>query len=233
MTGSDRNSIAFWFPKLEEAGLPVPKTIIVETDVELSYLLDGQTPSGFDTFLASLEVACDAMGYPCFLRTGHGSGKHQWDETCHVPSADTLGHRVGALVEWSALSGIMGLPTNVWAVREMIPTTPLFRLLAYRNFPLVREFRLFVRDGKVDHVQPYWPYDAVLAGVPDRTGWEQLLERASRLTTSEESRLKTLAVRACSAVGGGYWSVDLLQAADGSWRLTDMALGDESFRYGG
>jgi hypothetical protein len=125
----------------------------------------------------------------------------------------------------------MGLPTDTWAIRELIPTTTLFKCNGYAGFPVTREFRFFVRDHDVEHFQPYWPVDAIEEGRPNRDDWRDLLERASRLSRTTGLGLGRLAREAVEAVGGGYWSVDLLEDRYGSWWLTDMAEGDRSFRY--
>lgn len=226
----DRNSLAFWFPRIDAAELPVPETRIVRSP-DLVGLLDGTTPEGYARFVVDLTEAAQEIGYPCFLRTGHGSGKHSWDRTCYVRHYNDLVPHVAALVEWSALVDLMGLPTNVWAVRKLIPTAPLFYCNGYGGFPVVREFRFFVRDGEVEHWQPYWPADAVLQGRPSVPDWRTRLARGSELIVSEREHLEAIAVQAAGAVGGGYWSVDLLEDVSGAWWLTDMAEGDRSFRW--
>jgi hypothetical protein len=233
----DRNDLAFWFPPIRDAGLPVPRTEIVSTDVELDHLLDGVEPRGFDEFLHSLQTAVQAIGGgdPVFLRTGHGSGKHSWARTCFLEDPEALAEHVGALVEWSAMAGIFGLPTSTWAVRELIPTAPICRCEAYGGMPVVREFRYFVRvlpslRTSIEHAQPYWPPAAVEEGHPDVEDWRERLAGISRIGLDWRA-LADLAHEAARAVGGGFWSVDFLQGADGKWRLTDMADGDDSFRY--
>lgn len=229
---TDFNDMAFWFPPLEPAGLPVPRTELVQTDVALYDLLDGKDPSGWALFLDALTGAAERVGAPFFLRTGHTSGKHDWVRTCYVSEAhrDVLAYHVAALVEQSAM-GIPGLPTDTWAVRELIPTIPICHCDAYGGMPVVREFRLFVRDGRVEHDQPYWPIAAVAAGRPDVADWKDQLAEISEISGVEISMLQSWALDAARAVGGGYWSVDFLQATDESWWLTDMAQGDVSFRY--
>lgn len=231
MTVVDRNSLAFWFPHIEAVGLRVPCTRIVETDADLVGILDGEEPIGWDELVSSLQAAGDELGWPAFLRTGHGSGKHEWARCCYVPSRDRVGHHVAALVEWSHSVDMFGLPTNVWALRQLIPTAPLFVCDAYDGFPVVREFRLFVRGDQLEHVQPYWPPGAVEVGRPDDPGWRGKLEEASEATAVEYGALASVALEAVEAVGGGYWSVDLLEDRIGEWWLTDMAEGDSSFRW--
>lgn len=227
----DRNDLAYWFPPIKDAGLPVPRTVIVPTDADLTGLLDGATPDGFADLVAELAAAGDSLGWPCFLRTGHGSGKHDWAHTCYVSARWLVAPHVAALVEWSHIVDLMGLPTSTWVIREMIDTVSLFTCAGYGGFPVTREFRLFVRDSDVVHIQPYWPPDAVGQGRPDRRDWQALLEWASELDHDERLELNGLAVRAAEALGGGYWSVDLLQDRDGGWWLTDMADGDQSFQW--
>lgn len=228
---TDRNNLAYWFPPLQAAGLPVPATEIVETDVNLLQLLDGNYPDGFDAFMKELEGAVKRIGLPCFLRTGHTSGKHEWRRTCMLSDRNRLGWHVAALVESSALADMFGLPTQTWVVRELIQTEPLFHCLNYEDFPVTREFRFFVENGAVTHWQPYWPAGACEQGKPDNDGWDVLLDEASQIDAPEREKLEALAIAAATAVDDGYWSVDLLQDAGGAWWITDMADGAQSFRY--
>jgi hypothetical protein len=231
VTQVDLNSLAFWFPRIEAAGLKVPRTEIVETSIDLMDLLDGQTPARWAGFMFDLEAAGDRIGWPAFLRTGHGSGKHEWNRTCFVGSRAVLSQHVSALVEWSACVDMWGLPTNVWAIRELIATAPLFVCSGFGGFPVTREFRFFVRGDKVEHAQPYWPPDAVEEGYPTDPEWRDKLAAASKATPVEYGALCCTALAAVEAVGGGHWSVDMLEDAGGDWWLTDMAEGDRSFRW--
>lgn len=243
----ERNCLSFWQPKLEAAGVPTPRTTIIRTDVDLTLLLDGILPpeEGWEEFLSLVQAACFDHGLPCFLRTGQGSGKHDWLATCFVPDAENVGRNIVSLVEWSHLADIMGLPHDVWAVRDMLETEPLFRCGRYNGFPVTREYRMFIRGGRdgprgrsglpfydeIEHFQPYWPPDAVEQGGPDRDDWRDLLASAARITDDEATGVANLAYRAWQAVGGGYWSIDMLQDRHGKWWVTDMALGERSFRY--
>jgi hypothetical protein len=236
---TDRNDLAYWFPPLYAAELPVPKTVIVRTDVDLTYVLDGVTPDGYEAFMATLAGAVQQIGGagPVFLRTGHTSGKHEWSRTCWLEDPSQLELHVGTLVEHSAMADMMGLPTNTWAVREPIPTRPLFRCEGYHGFPVTREFRLFVDGIGVYHIQPYWPPDAVEQGRPTHPHWRLRLMEASDLGASERAELVTLAKVARRKIlhahdDGGPWSVDVLQDRNGRWWITDMADAERSFKWG-
>lgn len=239
----DRNCLSHWFPKLQAAGLPVPKTEIVRTDVELEWLLDGKLPEGWAPFLAKLTDAVQKIGTPCFLRTGLTSGKHDWQDTCHVLDIDRLGRHVGALVEYSAMD-LLGLDTSVWCVRELLPTRPIFRV--YKGFPVVREWRCFVDVDSPDSIvvctHPYWPKEALLRGFPKRSSsweeepqiqipqnFEEIYAHLCKPTERELVEVRVLAEKAAWALGG-QWSVDILQT-DKGWYVTDCALAERSFHW--
>lgn len=229
---AERNCLSHWFPLIEAAGLPVPRTTIIRAEHDLTSMLDGVRPEDWDTFQELVRAACYDHGVPCFLRTGQGSGKHSWSDCCYVADAANVGQHIFNLVEWSHLVDMFGLPTDVWAVRDLIETKPLFTCEWFGGFPVTREFRYFMRDDEFEHVhvQPYWPPDAVADGSPDHPDWRERLEIANRLTDDEMQHLATLAGAAVGAVGG-YWSIDFLEDRHGNWWLTDMALGEQSFRW--
>lgn len=149
MEQQNLNCLSYWYPKLLAAELPVPKTIIVKSPGgpwELAKLLDGEKPDGFDDFISELITSADSIGFPIFLRTGLGSGKHHWKDCCYVADREQIVQHVYNLVEWSHLVDMMGLQHDVWAVREMLPTMPLGVCDGYGGMPVCREFRFFVRS---------------------------------------------------------------------------------------
>jgi hypothetical protein len=224
----DRNCLSHWFPALERAGVRVPRTIVVRARHDLTCLLDGVPPEGWADFLAELTAACRTFGFPCFLRTGHGSGKHRWRHSCFVPHEADLPAHVAELVEWSSLVDFLGLPTDVWAVREFLPLRSSF--LAFDGTPIAREFRIFIRDHNVQCLHPYWPRGSIEN--PDRPDWETLLARHHELLLSEEATLTGLALAVAKQLYG-HWSVDFAQHEDGRWFAIDVAEGDRSFHWPG
>jgi hypothetical protein len=227
----DRNCLSFWFPPLLAAGLPVPETRIIETDCKLVRLLNGTILPEYGDFLKKLQEATDRIGYPCFLRTGHTAGKHEWSKTCWIESPNVLSQHVANLLEYSALTGLAGLPTNIWVARKLIPTTPAFH--AFRGqMPITREFRLFTDAGEVVCCHPYWPPEAFGCCQPV-SDWKQRLAKLSELDEDTARDLWVLARRAAMAVDGGNWSVDLLEDVDGKWWITDMAEASCSFHWPG
>lgn len=259
----NRNCLSYWFPKLQESGVPVPRTEIVRCgpDTDLSLFLDGKEPTGWKEFLKKISFACQEIGYPCFLRTGQGSGKHQWKDTCYVESANNLIQHIGNLVEWSHIVDFMGLDHDVWVVRELLPTEPIAILPAYGDFPLVREVRGFIRNGNIICIHPYWPEKAVREGFGMRyeeeydsfgndekeedfkPGWKNgrhpipgdldEIIRAASIIPSPIAPWEQLLKRVAGAFAGdGAWSVDVLETTNGLY-VTDMAEAHRSFHWEG
>lgn len=245
----DKNCLSYWFPLLQAAGLPVPRTTIISTECELLHILDGKTPEGFADLVESIRTAADAIGWPIFLRTGQTSAKHNWRNTCYVPTPGNVPQHVCGIVEFSAMADFMGLPTDVWAVREMLPTRPVMTLSGYGDMPLVREFRCFVKDAEILCVHPYWTRASVIQGLPldvqsgESIDWksgpeqtmpmnfDQMYEALCRLDSDDEDAVRGLAAAAGKAVGG-EWSVDMINT-DRGWFLTDMAIAAQSFHWPG
>lgn len=246
----DKNCLSYWYPRLVSAGVKTPATYIVTTWVELGPLLDGPDgildKVGYRAFMTELETACIKAGTPCFLRTGHTSGKHEWKDTCYVTDILKLARHVARLVEWSHLVDFIGLPTNVWAAREMLRTQPIAHLPMYGDMPLVREYRLFIKDGKIVCMHPYWPLKAIKDGYTsliskdengivvenrydDGAGGAYL--KASFLDEREAGAIyETVGRVAEEFKGDESWSVDLLDVR-GAWYVTDMALAERSYHW--
>lgn len=250
------NDLAVWFPKLAAARIKVPNTAIVTTDLDLSEESDEwEHAAGITDFILKLDDAAKLVGgYPCFLRTGHFSGKHRFDKTCRISApADLLSH-VREIAVMSDIVDIAGLPTSTWAVREWL-TIP-GHLTAYEGMPIGREFRFFVKDGGVQCWHPYWPVEAVLEGnpkwttrppteSPDNVDFKSFSVRRyveqylNVLPSGEEWLLRDIAVRAAKAFPGEYFSLDFAFAfpaatwrpARQTWYAIDMAEGERSFHW--
>lgn len=213
-------NISYWLPRLLNSGVLVPKTILVPTELDLISLCDGELPEGFSLFLDELQKAAEKIGWPIFLRTGYGSGKHDWLRTCYVETPAKLSSHVGALVEWSACVDIWGFPTTTWAVREFLPLESLFT--AYRGMPVNRERRYFFHEGHTVCHHPYWPSDAVKLGKPSIENWEVALQELNADCGDDLIALTTLTEQV-GRYFDGAWSLDWAKSRGGAWIAIDMA----------
>lgn len=233
----EKTALSYWFPIIQAAGLPVPKTeIVVATPDEVRQLVET-----FDEGTAEPEdlyrrIGCAAervvgIGRPFFLRTDFTSGKHSWADTCFVADHERVGRHVLNLVEFSLCVDFMGLDFSTWVVRELLQPQAV-ACHAFRGMPIAREFRYFVRDDAIEHRQPYWPMESLEGSVamPDRESWEEDLATISVLSEQERHFLDVLARGAGRALGG-YWSVDFYETRDRGWMITDMAEGEKSYRW--
>ena len=239
------NDLSEWFPLLQATGIRVPRTTIIDSKRDdLLRILDGDHRDDSelnDAWRSLLEHIVDAgneMGWPIFLRTGEGSGKHWWKDTCYVTAPEDVPSHVKSLIEWSALVDIMGLPDRFWVVREFLPLRYEFK--AFLEMPVAREFRFFLRDGKVECVHPYWPEFSIRDSSIPAEEWAPKLEQQNRLNADERAFLVNMieSSLAGSPLCDRYWSFDMAQLApsavareEDSWVAIDMALGELSFHW--
>lgn len=233
----DRNALSFWFPFLQRAGLPVPRTRTFAMPEEAKAVIPdrfdgrrgkdgGKALTGFAAHIAS-EVRRD-FGFPFFLRTDHTSGKHEWSRTCYVGSAGDLAAHMVVIAEYSEIVDMIGLPWETWVARELLPTAPIGTCPLYRDMPICREFRAFVGGGKVVCVHPYWPREALEKGGA-RLSPRDYHKLSTLRDVGELEQVRDLAARAGAAIGGA-WSVDILDTARG-WCITDMAEAERSWHW--
>lgn len=231
----DLSAMSYWFPKLEAAGLPVPRTKLfkmpADVQQEIWEALDGKPGAGLIAeFARQVTVLAADFAYPIFLRTDHTSGKHDWKRTCFVERATDIASHLVAIAEHSETAGIIGLPWDSWAIREFLPTIPLAVCPNFGDMPVCREFRAFVDDGEVQCVHPYWPEKALMQGGITRPQ-PDFLAKLYAFDVDILRKVPVLASRAGAAVGGA-WSVDVLETSRG-WFVTDMAEAHKSFHWEG
>lgn len=207
----------------------MPRTILVNMtpDVfrDVFRVFDGDAMTEVSRpFFDVLRAAADNFGYPCFLRTGQTSGKHNWENTCFLPNAEALEQHVVNIIEFSECAQLVGLACDVWAVREMLPTEPVGLAPGYGNMPLCREFRFFVADGEVRCWHPYWPIGSLEQSGADIALHDKLS------STDDYVGAFTLAHKSARAIAGA-WSVDVLKTSRG-WYVTDMAEAAKSYHDG-
>lgn len=216
------NDITFWFPVLLRSKIPVPKTVIIHTNLELLPLLDGEKIDGFDDFLNSIKEAIGYVGLPAFLRTGHTSNKHDWENSCFIKDGKNIGKHIFNLVEFSCIMTIDRVtPYDFWAVREFIKTEPFFHYFNGK-MPITKERRYFVRNGKIECRHSYWPEDVFKETDKD------IIKDLNAIDDKEEKLLDGMAAYISNKFSG-YWSIDFLRGANGEWYVTDMAIGERSF----
>jgi hypothetical protein len=229
------NSALHWFPPLVEAGLPVPRTVVVEFEPgDLFAIVDGKPPSDaypVDTMVAAVKE----VGTPCFLRTDLSSAKHDGPSTYRIDAAtkDVVCWAAARTFEENVMKMMFEMPL-AFMFREWLDLAYYFT--AFRGHRIAREWRYFVEDSKITDRYFYWPWHAVEDHldpnpiIDPQKAYELSLDLSRELTTEERTPLNAMAVEAARAVGGGDWSVDFAQDKNGRWWLIDMALAASSWR---
>lgn len=223
------NCLSYWYPRIE-GHVPTPETHILALGddwPELNRVCEGEIPPPFHVVKDFYVSAGKTLGYPMFMRTGQGSGKHQWERCCYLQSANDIGSHIAGLVEWSLMVDMIGLPVNVWVARKMLSVLPSFRCRAYCNMPVVREWRVFVDRNEAIKSLPYWPIDALEQGMPDNPDWRRRLPYLLGSCPHEGIKMAEIVGK---LLPEQKWSVDILEACDGLY-VTDMALAEQSWGW--
>lgn len=216
------NDITFWYPRLYRLNFPMPKTIIIHTNVDLILMIDGKKPEGIRGFFNDMIGAIKKIGTPVFIKTGYTANKHDWEKSCFLSDLKDLGKHIFNLVEFSTIATIdRFMPCDFWAVREIIKTKPYFNYFVGK-MPITKERRIFVRNGKIECSHSYWPKE-VFKGIEKRK-----FDKLDKLTEKDKKELFGMA-QYVADIFQGYWSCDFLKGENGEWYLTDMAIGELSY----
>jgi len=237
--GAEVNSIAYWYPKI--AGrVPTPKTDIIscaKCDFIIQKTLCGEELQEdenrlLSSFFGEIEKAANALGWhdcrEVFMRSGHTSGKHNWEEGPHLPPGAQISSHVLAIAEYAILTSFIGLPLDVWAVREHLDIEVLAFVPGYRGMPITWEWRFFIVDGEFQCWHHYWPKRALtIGGIPDDDA-----DRIIASFTEPPDEAFDMAEMAARRFGFDA-SVDIIKDANGKLFVTDMATYGSSFHdYG-
>ena len=224
---SSRCSLLYWWPRIKDLGIPVPRTEIVKLPSEVLFKAPFK-PELLEPYMDTIYEAARRIGYPLFLRSDQLSGKHDWIDTCYVPSEEVLFSHIIRVLEWHHLAQVIPIPARALVFREFLELDWAFR--AFRGMPVARERRYFIKDGKVLCHHPYWPEEAVREWEwsVDKPNWRELLAELNRETPEEVELLTGYSLRVAEVMDG-FWSIDYARARDGTWYLIDMAVGEISW----
>lgn len=215
-------SSLYWLPRIQVAGLPIPRTMVVPFAYrELTQIFDGISSPEFLRLLASVEdAAAGVIGFPAFFRTDVSSAKHAGPRAYLARTRDDIGQLVFATMEDHEMKFMVGPDPRAFLVREFLDLDSPFT--AFRGMPINREWRIFADCERVICEHPYWPAEAIETkhGLP--ADWRELLAELHE-PPAEMCDLRLMAVRAAMALDGKAWSVDFARDRAGKWWLIDMA----------
>ena len=252
------NSMTYWWPRVKDVEVCKPYTYMVEWDMgiywDLLGVVDGPEAEGAGAAYATLEeIAAVALAYarhlipPVFIRGCQTSGKHDWEETCFF-TKETIADRMAfsnqianLICDHESKFWLSGDPMLGLAIREFIPSTPIF-FTFHGNMPVTKERRMFyVKDEGIVCNHPYWPHAAI--GEWERRKWgestlpKDWVEQLDEMNYPHPHEIRTLESEV-EAVGRALvsdefpaWSIDFLYGSDGNWYFIDCATAPESYHW--
>ncbi len=230
----DKSSLLYWFPKVKDLGIPIPRTKIVPlTQEEIkSYRECGGDTIRFPRLNQQVrQVIEQNFSLPVFIRTDEYSGKHSWNKTCFLDDLNNLERNLANLLGDSMTVNFLGpLPLQAIVVRQFIKMDTRFNAFS-GNMPVNPERRYFVRDKVIECHHPYWIEDAVKKGTQESMlpkNWRKIVGELN-CETEKEVRLLTSYSSRVAKIVPGYWSIDFCKAKYRTWYLIDMAEGEKSW----
>ena len=222
-----------WFPKIEALPIRQPKTFFVPIPEPIQEAYWREEFSDVSEKILADQcrqvVKENKLKYPIFLRTNHSACKHSWKMTCYIAKPSDFEKHIAELIFGHITADFIGLPFNFLIIREFIEMNTLFYAF-YGDMPVNREFRFFIKNQTVQCSHPYWSVEPIKGHECEKThkNWKRILKHSSELTKNELALLTGYA-KQVAGVMEGYWSVDFIEAKDGTWVMCDLATGGESY----
>lgn len=229
MTAED--SMFYWYPKIKDLGVPMPRTILLpyekmrETTKAVLYENE-DPPHHWNAYLEEVKAAAETIGYPVFIRADETSNKHDWVSSCYVEKPQDLEGHMFNIVEFVEMQFLSDLVVRGFVIREFMELDVKFT--AFNGFPVAREFRFFVKEGRLQCWHPYWFPSAIVS--PSTEDYISILAEMEKLSEADLELLTGYAEK-IAGVLNEYWSIDFCQLADGTWAMTDMATGNNSYHF--
>jgi len=218
--GIDKNAIEYWYPKIQGL-IPTPKTVIVP--VKRKWHKSGEFLYIPKKYIKEIVQAAQDFVFPIFLRGSHSSIKHDWKDTCFVPSLDVLEEHIQRIAnECECLDVFGGVPVTSYAVREYIEMDTAFRFFG-GDLPINPERRYFIYKNKLICHHPYWTSESI-----EEEKYHKKLDEINKEIEEEKKLLNDYACKIATKFDG-YWSIDFCRAKAGKWYCIDMAMGYQSW----
>jgi len=222
----NENSMMYWYPRIKDLGIPTPDTILIPVQLdfdEICILVDGGKSDKVTKIYGQVKQAANKIGFPIFLRGSESANKHDWVRSCFVQNENQISSAMQNLAEFSAM---VDISFDCLAVRKFLDLD--FKFKAFNGMPVAAERRYFVKNKKVQCWHPYWPETSI----KNPTSKDWLAELRELQTPGEgEVELLTWDAELIGETLGGYWSVDFCRHKNGTWYVTDMALGEQSYHW--
>lgn len=223
-----KDSLLYWYPKIQDLKIPQPKTVIVPISKEEKKSVDEERIPKSLTAKVQTTIQ-DNFTLPVFIRTDLASGKHEWKKSCYYDGSTELWENLSHIITFNLCADIFGLPFSAIVLREFIPMQTGFTAF-YGEMPVNPERRYFINNGRIQCHHAYWIKEAIADSYkePSLKNWEEHCDEMNR-ETEDELRLLDWHSHKVAQELYGYWSIDYCKAKDGRWILIDCATGGHSW----
>lgn len=235
-----QNNFSFWFPKVKDCGIKVPRSVIFQTpqDMYEHFYMEHQKED-----MRTIQKWVDEVIEPGLKEAGlngllfikNGTFSNKFDaSTCLVRlEPGRLALSIAAVNYESACVDAGGETELV--IRERIDYNRRKTPCIYNGLPLRPEFRVFYDFAKhqVIFSANYWDYDYVyphLYEATDKIIFEHERQRIESEFIARKSEVEQLVKDHMESVSGldGPWSVDIMLDEAGQYWLIDMAVAEQS-----
>lgn len=235
----DVHNVSYWFPKVENCGIKVPKTFVKEIPVELFGHLFIDNPEEDIDYIYNwvknelMPSIPDELRGLIFIKNGAFSNKFDFS-TCSIRCNPLEIARSIAEINYASLMFDTGGNTEI-VIRERIPYDEQKTMTIYNGMPLRNEYRIFYDfdNRKALYIANYWDWDychdAICRNASDRIIYEEIYKPLEHIYNSNKDKVMKLVEDHMQDVElSGIWSVDILEDEQGEFWLIDMALGHRS-----
>ena len=244
MSVEDRNSMLYWWGLVKDLPVPKPRTRILRLDertVRMFFEFPHLPREEKRKFTRKVEEIIEQLrgfaeelgGYPVFLRSDYTSGKFcYYDDPLYMIRSEEDFKKIWSLIcechEPLDVHFLLPPRPNALIVREWLNIEKWTNIIDRYN---TLEVRLFIKDGKVVEVYPYYHWTGIEERLSKRLGEKikELRKDYERYVNAIKRDLDILLkyARVVAERVEGYWSVDFAKA--GEWYFIDMATGELSW----
>ena len=235
----DVHNVSYWFPKVANCGIKVPKTFVKEIPVELfGHLFIDHPEEDIDYIYNWVKnelipsIPNELRGL-IFIKNGAFSNKFDFS-TCSIRCNPLEIARSIAEINYASLMFDTGGNTEI-VIRERIPYDEQKTMTIYNGMPLRNEYRVFYDfdNRKALYVTNYWDWnychDSISRNATDKLVYEKVYnELHAHYLFTHERVLKLVEEHMQDVDLSGIWSVDILEDEQNDFWLIDMALGYRS-----
>lgn len=236
----DPNNFSNWFPKIENCGIMMPRSVCISVPEEIvkAFFMDDENEDMMTVLewvkkevmpLARKVRNCSPF---IFVKNGSFSDKYTFSNCrCRVNAFELTVSIIN--INYSSLMLGAGGCTEL-ILREYIPAGE--KPCIYQGMPLRPEFRCFYDfdQKKLLYTKNYWDWDychdAIAEDATDKIVYEKIYPDIEAEYTARLSEVEEMVTKYMPQVQlSGIWSVDIMyNSADDIYYLIDMAIAKQS-----